>query len=39
MAKKREASVEVKSDWNLVEQFDFNSLNRIVEDEPKAEDM
>jgi len=39
MAKKREASVEVKGDWNLVEQFDFNSLNRIIEDEPKAEDI
>lgn len=40
MNKKREASVTVANDWNLLETLEFNALNRAsVDTEPKAEEM
>jgi len=38
--RKREPSVEVKSDWQLKDQFEFNALNKAnIDSEPQAEDI
>ncbi len=38
--RRREASVEVKPDWQLIESLEFNQLAKIMSsDEPQPQDM